>query len=262
MKLFQFRAIQDQLTLIEKDSRCHSPVWIEQATQNALQPYVHLAKLFHQLLMRSRSLQPASNGEDEPPFTSVTKAPPNGHSPVSLNKSLITIAEPKEECRTPLGAHTFGAEPSQPSVISKQPTEQLVSTELSADQIFQALLGGNFGDIWRGKLNDGTDVAVKVWRISWLSTENHKILKRLTREIYNWSKTNHANVHQLLGVMMFQGRVGMVSRWMPNGNLQEYLSKHKTADRYQLCAQVSKGVQYLHAKSIIHGDLKAVSASG
>ncbi|CAE6455991.1 unnamed protein product [Rhizoctonia solani] len=58
---------------------------------------------------------------------------------------------------------------------------------------------------------------------------------------------------------MFQGRVGMVSKWMPNGNLQEYLLENKSADKNQLCEQVCKGVQYLHTKGMIHGDLKATN---
>lgn len=70
------------------------------------------------------------------------------------------------------------------------------------------------------------------------------------RELYNWSKMNHKNIHKLLGVIMFQGRLGMVSRWMDNGHLREYIDKNKAVDRYQLCIQVSEGVNYLHGKNM------------
>lgn len=54
------------------------------------------------------------------------------------------------------------------------------------------------------------------------------------REIYIWSKAKHENVHELLGIIMFQGRLGMVSPWMENGNLQEYIQKQPDVDRYKL----------------------------
>lgn len=54
------------------------------------------------------------------------------------------------------------------------------------------------------------------------------------REIYIWSKAKHENVQELLGIIMFQGRLGMVSPWMENGNLQEYIQKHPDVDRYKL----------------------------
>lgn len=56
------------------------------------------------------------------------------------------------------------------------------------------------------------------------------------REIYNWSKMNHGNIHKLLGVTVFQGRLGMVSRWMERGSLREYIQKNQpdAIDRYEL----------------------------
>lgn len=54
------------------------------------------------------------------------------------------------------------------------------------------------------------------------------------REIYSWSKLNHENIHKLLGVTVHQDRLGMVSRWMEHGNLQEYIQKNPTVERYPL----------------------------
>lgn len=49
-----------------------------------------------------------------------------------------------------------------------------------------------------------------------------------------WSKAKHPNVHELMGLMMFQGHLGMVSLWMKNGNVHEYIEGHPDANRYQL----------------------------
>lgn len=54
------------------------------------------------------------------------------------------------------------------------------------------------------------------------------------RELYIWSKVEHMNVQKLIGVIMFQGRLGMISPWMEKGDLRKYLRSHPGADRYQL----------------------------
>lgn len=57
------------------------------------------------------------------------------------------------------------------------------------------------------------------------------------RELYIWSKAKHENVHELMGIIMFQDRLGMVSPWMENGNLQEYIQKSPAVDRYKLVSR-------------------------
>ena len=56
----------------------------------------------------------------------------------------------------------------------------------------------------------------------------------MAREIYIWSKTRHENVQELLGIVTFEGQIGMVSDWMPNGNLQQYIQKNPSVERYPL----------------------------
>ncbi|KAF8596176.1 WD40 repeat-like protein [Ceratobasidium sp. AG-I] len=120
-----------------------------------------------------------------------------------------------------------------------------------------AVAGGAFGDIWRGKLSDGTEVAIKCLRFHAIAEDDIKGRKRAMREMYMWSKAKHENVHELLGAIMFRGYLGMVSPWMKHGNLQEYVRKNRDVDRYQLCVDVAAGMSYLHDTSMIHGDLKA-----
>lgn len=61
--------------------------------------------------------------------------------------------------------------------------------------------------------------------------------QRAVREVYVWSRLNHVNVQQLLGVVVFQGGLGMVSPWMELGNLQQYIEDHPLVERYPMvCA--------------------------
>ncbi|KEP46454.1 tyrosine kinase family catalytic domain protein, partial [Rhizoctonia solani 123E] len=120
--------------------------------------------------------------------------------------------------------------------------------------------GGGFGDIWAGQLHNGTKVAIKAWRTNALQDCEQKTIKRAAREIYYWSLMKHRNIHQLMGVIVFKDQyLGMVSKWMENGNLREYLRTHPGADRYQLCIDVASGLEYMHAHNMVHGDLKALN---
>ncbi|CAE6427614.1 unnamed protein product [Rhizoctonia solani] len=118
---------------------------------------------------------------------------------------------------------------------------------------------GGFGDIWKGQLHDGTLVAVKVlrWGLMSCKDDERKGFKRMMREIYAWSKLDHENVHKLLGVTLFQGRLGMISKWMAHGNLRDYLSRNPSVDRHKLCVQIAQGLEYIHDSNMVHGDLKA-----
>ncbi|KAL5633980.1 hypothetical protein ACGC1H_005985 [Rhizoctonia solani] len=120
--------------------------------------------------------------------------------------------------------------------------------------------GGGFGDIWLGRLNNGTQVAIKAWRASIIEQCDYKVLKRATREIYLWSRLKHENIQPLMGVIIFKGHyLGMVSRWMENGNLHGYMRKNPGFDRYRMSVQVASGLAYMHRCNAVHGDLRTAN---
>ncbi|CAE6521846.1 unnamed protein product [Rhizoctonia solani] len=159
---------------------------------------------------------------------------------------------------------------------------QIVSSEMSTQQMFDCLTrsgcidlssqmdtrqdtalivsGGGFGDIWMGQLHNGGKVAIKAWRANALGNCDYKTLKRAARELYLWSRMEHPNIHRLQGVIMFRDQyLGMVSEWMENGNLHEYLRKYPDIGRFELCLDIALGLEYMHSTNTVHGDLKAAN---
>ncbi|KAG8698679.1 hypothetical protein FRC08_005768, partial [Ceratobasidium sp. 394] len=116
---------------------------------------------------------------------------------------------------------------------------------------------GGFGFVYREKLRDGRQVAIKALRVSLdADDEADKLPKRAARELYTWSKCQHPNVLPLLGLAQVQDQIRMVSLWMENGSLPSYLAKHPSLNRCDMAIHVCNGLEYLHDTGIIHGDLK------
>ncbi|CAE6534497.1 unnamed protein product [Rhizoctonia solani] len=154
---------------------------------------------------------------------------------------------------TPIRDETHSFEIRSPDQID----QHMVNAKLDTSALMSTARGG-CSDIWRVELEGGTTVAVKLWRTNMIEQCDYKVLKRTTREIYNWSKMKHQNIHPLMGIIMFKGQcLGMVSEWMDNGNLHEYIRRRPGVDRYQLCVQVAFGLAYMHKHNMVHGDLKS-----
>ncbi|KAF8671479.1 Protein kinase domain [Rhizoctonia solani] len=100
---------------------------------------------------------------------------------------------------------------------------------------------GGFGDIWQGKLTDGRSIAMKR-----IYQGERKLNKRLAQELYAWSKANHQNVLELLGLAYYKDYLVMVSPWMRYGSVHEYLEKHPESNRLHLAIQVADGIEHLH----------------
>ncbi|KAG8745193.1 hypothetical protein FRC10_008505 [Ceratobasidium sp. 414] len=122
---------------------------------------------------------------------------------------------------------------------------------------------GAFGDVRRACLRDGTRIAIKCLRFytSARDTGRHRLEKKSLKEIRVWSFLNHENVLPLIGLCVVNNELGMVSEFMPNGNVQEHIQQTPGVDRYRLAIDICAGLAYLHEhpKRVIHGDLKAVN---
>ncbi|QRV90237.1 hypothetical protein RhiJN_18255 [Ceratobasidium sp. AG-Ba] len=131
--------------------------------------------------------------------------------------------------------------------------------DISTSSLYLISSGG-FGDIYRCKLKDGAEVAVKTIRFYNDSLDrNPNNFKHAARELHTWSKCWHPNVQRLLGLAMFRDQIGMITKWEWNGSLPHYLEQNPKMDRCILSVQVCEGLFYLHESRVVHGDLKAAN---
>ncbi|QRV99284.1 kinesin light chain [Ceratobasidium sp. AG-Ba] len=128
------------------------------------------------------------------------------------------------------------------------------------------LAGGRFGDVWCGRLKSQAPIAVKTLRLHTLASDPAKNIKRVVREIYTWSQLQHKNVLPLLGIAMFQDQIAMVSPWMENGTLMDYIQRHPSVEPWGLVTMTAGIIIALILVSQVHGDIKGnnflVSAEG
>lgn len=119
---------------------------------------------------------------------------------------------------------------------------------------------GRFGWIYQGKLN-GRLVAVKKVGQGKRSPEQSKAF---ANEAVIWYYVRHANCLPCYGVYVFddaEPKWCLVSPWMKDGHVNNYLKRHPDADRYPLILDVACGLEYLHSMEppLSHCDLKGVN---
>ncbi|GAB2232143.1 hypothetical protein Drorol1_Dr00011168 [Drosera rotundifolia] len=122
---------------------------------------------------------------------------------------------------------------------------------------------GGFGPVYKGRLGDGREVAVKM-----LSRGSKQGKQEFTTEAKLLARVQHRNVVNLLGYCMHGDEKLLVYEYVVNESLDKLLFKpdKKVAldrnKRYDIISGVAKGLVYLHEDAhlrIIHRDIKANS---
>jgi len=68
-------------------------------------------------------------------------------------------------------------------------------------------------------------------------TTQANMLQRFCREGVAWKHLRHPNILPLIGVTVSNQRFAMVSAWMENGNINEFVGKDQHVNRIELvCA--------------------------
>ncbi|XP_064415396.1 serine/threonine-protein kinase A-Raf [Latimeria chalumnae] len=114
---------------------------------------------------------------------------------------------------------------------------------------------GSFGTVFRGKWHG--DVAVKILKVTSPTAEQIQAFKN---EMQVLRKTRHVNILLFMGYMT-KPNFAIITQWCEGSSLYRHLHVLETQfDMIQLidiARQTAQGMDYLHAKNIIHRDLKS-----
>ncbi|KAK7055191.1 kinase-like protein [Favolaschia claudopus] len=120
--------------------------------------------------------------------------------------------------------------------------------------------GGGFGDIYRAII-DGKPVALKRTRHFLRGSDLRRIHLKFCREALIWKELQHPYILPLVGIDRdsFPNSLCMVSPWMEQGTAINYLKEHGHDTVDKLLHEIACGLEYLHSRNIIHGDLKGAN---
>jgi len=170
-------------------------------------------------------------------------------------------------------------------------------TLVTSDTMNRPFASGGFADVWKARNDNGEIFAIKHLRTYEVDDLRHvkKVLRichsviqyfsleslpqRYCKEVTVCTRIRHENVLSIEGVAPDLFEFCMVSKWMGNGNMLNYVRTQEQVDRANLVSSfasfavvcwsiltadvqllgITRGLYHLHSSGIIHGDLKGVS---
>ncbi|KAG1334706.1 putative LEAF RUST 10 DISEASE-RESISTANCE LOCUS RECEPTOR-LIKE PROTEIN KINASE-like 2.4 [Cocos nucifera] len=117
---------------------------------------------------------------------------------------------------------------------------------------------GGYGSVFKGSLDDGRLVAVKILSDSKGNGEE------FVNEVASIGRTSHVNIVSLLGFCSEGSKRALIYEFMPNGSLEKYIYSEKLTSLgleklYQIAVGIARGLEYLHRgcnTRIVHFDIK------
>ncbi|KAB1217384.1 hypothetical protein CJ030_MR4G020937 [Morella rubra] len=121
---------------------------------------------------------------------------------------------------------------------------------------------GGYGGVYKGKLPDGSLVAVKVLK------ESRGNGEEFINEVASISRTSHVNIVTLMGFCFEGSKRGLIYEFMPNGSLDKFIYKQNLLRDDQrlewevlqnIAVEIARGLEYLHRgcnTRILHFDIK------
>ncbi|CAH3035951.1 unnamed protein product [Porites lobata] len=206
-----------------------------------------------QILQRRHSRTVSVGAANPRPFTdSKNSVVPNNLHPNNKIEQPHTMSVPN--------GTVMSERPSSPQK-PKRPIQRLRTNstddwEIPEGEVHRGprIGSGSYGTVYRGTWHGA--VAIKTLNVSEPSPQQ---LQGFKNEVAVLRKTRHVNILLFMGCMA-KPELAIVTQWCEGSTLYRHI--HVTESRFEvlqlldIARQTAQGMDYLHAKSIIHRDLK------
>ncbi|XP_076152684.1 serine/threonine-protein kinase B-raf isoform X2 [Alosa pseudoharengus] len=190
--------------------------------------------------------------DPEPVFRGLSATPP-----ASLPGSLTNVKVPqKSPCQQRERKSSSSSEDrNKMKTLGRRDSSD--DWEIPEGQITlgQRIGSGSFGTVYKGKWHG--DVAVKRLNVTAPTPQQ---LQAFKNEVGVLRKTRHVNILLFMGYTT-KPQLAIVTQWCEGSSLYHHLhiieTKFEMIKLIDIARQTAQGMDYLHAKSIIHRDLKS-----
>ncbi|XP_063796856.1 RAF proto-oncogene serine/threonine-protein kinase isoform X2 [Pseudophryne corroboree] len=175
---------------------------------------------------------------------------PNNMSPTGWSQSKTPAPTHREKS-------AMSSSQEKNKIRSRGQRDSSYYWEIEASEVMLStrIGSGSFGTVYKGKWHG--DVAVKILKVTDPTPEQFQAFRN---EVAVLRKTRHVNILLFMGYMT-KDNLAIVTQWCEGSSLYKHLHVQETKfQMFQLidiARQTAQGMDYLHAKNIIHRDMKS-----
>uniref|UniRef100_A0A8C0P844 RAF proto-oncogene serine/threonine-protein kinase n=1 Tax=Canis lupus familiaris TaxID=9615 RepID=A0A8C0P844_CANLF len=221
---------------------------LSQRQRSTSTPNVHMVSTT--LPVDSRMIEDAIRSHSESASPSALSSSPNNLSPTGWSQPKTPVPAQRE--RAP-GSGTQEKNKIRPR--GQRDSSYYWEIEASEVMLSTRIGSGSFGTVYKGKWHG--DVAVKILKVVDPTPEQFQAFRN---EVAVLRKTRHVNILLFMGYMT-KDNLAIVTQWCEGSSLYKHLHVQETKfQMFQLidiARQTAQGMDYLHAKNIIHRDMKS-----
>ncbi|XP_039403650.1 RAF proto-oncogene serine/threonine-protein kinase isoform X2 [Mauremys reevesii] len=221
---------------------------LSQRQRSTSTPNVHMVSTT--MPVDNRIIEDAIRSHSESASPSALSGSPNNISPTGWSQPKTPVPAQRE--RAP-GSNTQEKNKIRPR--GQRDSSYYWEIEASEVMLSTRIGSGSFGTVYKGKWHG--DVAVKILKVVNPTPEQFQAFRN---EVAVLRKTRHVNILLFMGYMT-KDNLAIVTQWCEGSSLYKHLHVQETKfQMFQLidiARQTAQGMDYLHAKNIIHRDMKS-----
>ncbi|XP_054832836.1 RAF proto-oncogene serine/threonine-protein kinase isoform X3 [Eublepharis macularius] len=220
---------------------------LSQRQRSTSTPNVHMVSTT--MPVDNRIIEDAIRSHSESASPSAISGSPNNTSPTGWSQPKIPVPIQRERATT--------SNTQEKKIRPRGQRDSSYYWEIEASEVMLSTRvgSGSFGTVYKGKWHG--DVAVKILKVIDPTPEQFQAFRN---EVAVLRKTRHVNILLFMGYMT-KDNLAIVTQWCEGSSLYKHLhvqeTKFQMLQRIDIARQTAQGMDYLHAKNIIHRDMKS-----